>query len=63
MLALGKGSGPHAVRQRLRDLGIDADGVLVERLVDWVNRAAEAQKRSVRDEEFVKAWSELSAAQ
>ncbi len=52
VLRLGSGSGPTAVRMKLRELGLDVREEIIPALVTWVNQQALANKRVVSDIEL-----------
>lgn len=54
-LRLGKGSGPHAVRAKLHELGSEVHDDAVDGLVRWVNLTAERTKGFVTDAELLQA--------
>lgn len=52
-LVLGKHSGGHGLRHRLALIGVDADTVEVEALLERVRRASQACKRALSDHELL----------
>jgi isopropylmalate/homocitrate/citramalate synthase len=52
-IALGKGTGPYAIRAKLVELGVEARDAEIHELVTWVNERALATKSHVDDDELL----------
>ena len=62
-LVVGKHSGRHGLAHRLRQLGIDLEGVALDRLLDEVRERAQQRKRPLDDAELLSLCrAPLSAA-
>jgi isopropylmalate/homocitrate/citramalate synthase len=61
-LKLGRGSGPHAVRAKLAELGLKVPEEQIDALVEFVNRQAVVQKDSIRDEQLIAEAQSMSTA-